>query len=315
MATPPFNPNENLPGDNDIVSQYPAVEREFRDIVEAWIVWDHSRTGDHDHVSFIDKTGEAPAGQLDIRTVWAEGTVLKTRWGVGDVQEIPIGAVGGIANSGLADMAEGTIKGRQRAIGTGDPQDLTPAQAADVIANFSTLKKGVVPQAAAADITAGKVLGAGAVFVHTGAPHVVLRDQKASGTAGGTFTSGALVTRVLQTKSYDPGSLVDLDTNRFIMDAGVYFVQWSTPGFSCGSHSSVVVNQTDADAVVIRGSSEIAPSGSQSRSHGSGIVTLAVRSSLVVQHRCQTTKATDGLGSPASFGSEIYTMVEIWKVG
>ena len=47
MATPPFNPNETLPGNTDVVSQYPGVERTFRDIVESWILFEHGRSGHH----------------------------------------------------------------------------------------------------------------------------------------------------------------------------------------------------------------------------------------------------------------------------
>jgi hypothetical protein len=47
MATPPFNPNELLPGNTDVVSQYPGVERTFRDIVESWILFEHGRSGHH----------------------------------------------------------------------------------------------------------------------------------------------------------------------------------------------------------------------------------------------------------------------------
>lgn len=47
MASPPFNPNESSPGDSDIVSQYPANERTFRDIIEDWINTEHSPSGHH----------------------------------------------------------------------------------------------------------------------------------------------------------------------------------------------------------------------------------------------------------------------------
>lgn len=47
MASPPFNPSENLPGDTDVVSQYPAIERAFRDIIESWILVEHGRAGHH----------------------------------------------------------------------------------------------------------------------------------------------------------------------------------------------------------------------------------------------------------------------------
>lgn len=47
MASPPFNPNEAVPGDNDVVSQFPAAEREFRDIIEDWINFEHDPSGHH----------------------------------------------------------------------------------------------------------------------------------------------------------------------------------------------------------------------------------------------------------------------------
>ena len=51
MATPPFLPDETKPADGDIVSQYPAVERLFRDIVESWLLIDHDTDGEHTQVT------------------------------------------------------------------------------------------------------------------------------------------------------------------------------------------------------------------------------------------------------------------------
>jgi hypothetical protein len=51
MATPPFLPDETKPGDADVVSQYPAVERLFRDIVESWLLVDHDTAGEHAQVT------------------------------------------------------------------------------------------------------------------------------------------------------------------------------------------------------------------------------------------------------------------------
>jgi len=47
MASPPFNPAETLPGDTDVVLQFPAVERAFRDIIESWLLFEHGRSGHH----------------------------------------------------------------------------------------------------------------------------------------------------------------------------------------------------------------------------------------------------------------------------
>lgn len=47
MASPPFNIAETTPGDSDIVSQFPAAERTFRDVVEDWLLTEHDTMGRH----------------------------------------------------------------------------------------------------------------------------------------------------------------------------------------------------------------------------------------------------------------------------
>ncbi len=55
MATPPFLPDESKPADADIVSQYPAVERTFRDIMETWLLVDHDTAGEHAQVTLPER--------------------------------------------------------------------------------------------------------------------------------------------------------------------------------------------------------------------------------------------------------------------
>ncbi len=50
---------------------------------------------------------------------------------------------GAVTNAKLADMAEATIKGRQAGAGTGDPQDLTAAQARTAMGLGSASTKNV----------------------------------------------------------------------------------------------------------------------------------------------------------------------------
>ena len=68
MATPPFLPDESKPADGDIVSQYPAVERLFRDITESWLLIDHDTDGKHTQVTLpelgADPTAVANTGFL-----------------------------------------------------------------------------------------------------------------------------------------------------------------------------------------------------------------------------------------------------------
>lgn len=100
---------------------------------------------------------------------------------------------------GAADMADSTIKGRAVGAGTGPQQDLTPAQAAAVIAAFvgdsgSGGVKGEVPAPAAGDAAAGKFLrasgGWAAPPTSGAAPAVEVR------TASATITIPASVTKL-----------------------------------------------------------------------------------------------------------------------
>ncbi len=65
MATAPFLPDEAKPADADIVSQYPAVERLFRDIIESWLLVDHSTDGEHSQMTLPER-GSDPTNATDI---------------------------------------------------------------------------------------------------------------------------------------------------------------------------------------------------------------------------------------------------------
>lgn len=64
MAAPPFLPDETKPGDNDVVSQFPALERAFRDIIEDWLLVDHDTAGEHAQVTLAE-LGADPTNATD----------------------------------------------------------------------------------------------------------------------------------------------------------------------------------------------------------------------------------------------------------
>lgn len=68
MASPPFNPNQALPGDSDIVSVYPAAERTFRDIVESWLLFEHGTSGHH-------KLKTDTTANIAADTTWEVGSI------------------------------------------------------------------------------------------------------------------------------------------------------------------------------------------------------------------------------------------------
>ncbi len=69
MASPPFNPNEAIPGDTDVAANFPAAERTFRDVIESWMLYEHDRTGHH---AFITDTTVNIAAD----TGWPEGALV-----------------------------------------------------------------------------------------------------------------------------------------------------------------------------------------------------------------------------------------------
>jgi hypothetical protein len=149
------------------------------------------------------------------------------------------------------------------------------------------------------------------------APDVILEDQKAQNTAGGTATSGSWVTRTLNTAVRNHGSLAALASNEFTLPAGTYYISWSAPAFFCNAVQSRLQNVTDTSTVGI-GTSEFSFNGLANgwpvRSFGSAVVTLAASKALAVQMQVGTTRATDGYGREANFGTEVFTRVEITKV-
>ncbi len=95
-ASAPFDPDETKPADSDVVSQYPAIERSFRDIIESWLVIDHDKTiGGHDQISFVDQASD-PTYASGVIGVWNNAGVLSTRVASGAItvlSSIPAGTV------------------------------------------------------------------------------------------------------------------------------------------------------------------------------------------------------------------------------
>lgn len=53
MATAPFSLNLAIPGDSDIVSQFPAVDRTHLDIINSWMKVNHNLSGTHNYATFL----------------------------------------------------------------------------------------------------------------------------------------------------------------------------------------------------------------------------------------------------------------------
>jgi hypothetical protein len=154
--------------------------------------------------------------------------------------------------------------------------------------------------------------------IQTSQPYWNIVDQKPNGTSGGTFTSGAWQTRTLNTtigtNTITGSSLL---SNQFILPSGTYRINASAPAYACDRHKIKLRNITDSSDTLIGTSESLnASTFPSNRSFLIGNFTISSQKTFEIQHRCNTTSNTFGFGVESNFGvPEIYTQVELWKIG
>jgi hypothetical protein len=177
---------------------------------------------------------------------------------------------------------------------------------------------GDVPKPAATDNT--KFLRGDATWVTVGGSAgvgtdlLIYQEQQAQNTNGGTFTSGAWQTRILNTEVTDTGGHGSVASNQITRVAGTYRIYASAPASYCQAHQTRWQNVTDATTTVVGTSEYSAISNTdlvQTRSIVDGRFTIAGTKTFELQHRCQTTRATTGLGFPANLTTEVYSTVRL----
>ena len=137
-------------------------------------------------------------------------------------------------------------------------------------------------------------------------------EQQVSGTAGGGFTAGSWVIRTLNNEIYDDIG-ISISANVFTLPAGTFVIRWAAPANQVNSHMTRLYDVTGT-VVVEYGTSANDDSGAYSSNNtsiGFAKITKASANEYRIEHRCETTKATNGLGYEASFSVEKYTTVEI----
>lgn len=142
--------------------------------------------------------------------------------------------------------------------------------------------------------------------------YVQVRDAKASGTAGGTSTSGSWLTRTLNAKD-DPGGLSALESNQMTFSPGRYYVRGFTALHASGQSMGRLYDVTRG-VTLLPGTSEYGGGGYEVKSVVRGIVTMVGGTRVEFQYRVGAGKATDGLGLAVSSGvDEVFSLIELWK--
>ena len=272
-------------------------------------------------IDAINGTGTGGSGKIIFRTAPASGTPGTAANTMASVLEVNSAGAIGVAGASYGTAGQVLVSGGSAAASSwgsvgGAFLSITNQAQGDL------LYRGASAWERVAAGTSGQVLqtkGAGQApqwVSMSSAPNVIIQDQKAQGTDGGSFNSGANRTRTLNTLVRNAGSLASLSSNQFTLPAGTYYIKWSAPALGVAEHQTLLQNVSDG-VTVQRGSNEFSNSSgtyAATFSYGSAVVTIAASKAFEIQHRCATTKANEGFGRACNFGTEIYTTVEIWLV-
>jgi hypothetical protein len=147
-----------------------------------------------------------------------------------------------------------------------------------------------------------------------------MKDVQATGTNGGTFTSGSWFERTLNTLETFPSASTNIAitgaTGAFALATGTYFLCSNAPAYRVDNHQSRLFNITGGTTEDL-GSPEFADNatqGDQTRTFINHIFTIGSSTTFSIEHQCTTTRATDGFGLAAGFDREVYTEVSIIKL-
>jgi microcystin-dependent protein len=78
MATPPFVISNAIPGDTDIVSQFPGVDRGLRDVVNTWLLVDHNNNpGGHVKLTMDQTVDPAAVTGKTVVSARTDGSLVK----------------------------------------------------------------------------------------------------------------------------------------------------------------------------------------------------------------------------------------------
>lgn len=145
-----------------------------------------------------------------------------------------------------------------------------------------------------------------------GGDYILIEDQKAQNTAGGTFTAGSWQTRALNIVLDDTGAHASLSTNQVTLDAGTYRLQASAPAYSVGRNRLRWQNISDA-ATALLGENNYTGNGTGGAALMAGRFTIATGKTFELQHRAEITVSTNGLGIESNWDTEVYAVLELVK--
>lgn len=145
-----------------------------------------------------------------------------------------------------------------------------------------------------------------------GAPDAVLEHQEASGVAAGNATSGSFQTRTLNTEVRDLPGMVTLASNEFTVDRACW-CDFEFRLFRTDDSIGRIYNVTDGVVGFYGMGGHSNGGGAYAEAVLRGGGPLLAGKTYRLEHRVTTTSNTNGMGRPTSFGTEIYSRIQLWR--
>jgi hypothetical protein len=164
--------------------------------------------------------------------------------------------------------------------------------------------------------TAGQVLTAAQMngVVDNFSDIAIFNETQASGTEGGTFTSGAWQKRTLNTTLVNNVTGCSIASSVITLTAGTYYFTGRAPAFNVLGHQLRIQNTTAATTVQL-GTVMYVSNNNTGNALVEGVVTITGSTNFELQHRCSSTVSTNGFGAAQSFGvGEVYSQLQIRRI-
>lgn len=271
-----------------------------------------------------------PAIAFDSRQLYVgDGTsnilITGTKVGDGDYVEITVSDAGltwtikdGVITANkLAALTHDRVIGRNTA-GDGTPEEVSATQILDWLAGGSaegdmlrrtTTTWQAFPRSALHNARLISGYPANPTW-HADFP-VIVQDQKANGTNGGTATAGSWFKRTLNTIVSDQNGICTLSSSVISLPQGVYRVVASAPAYLAGRHQIRLKETTAGDEYY--GQNAFAAAAVMTSATLDTVIWNATGYLWELQHRVQLTEATDGQGIACSFGNvEVYATAHFY---
>jgi hypothetical protein len=139
-----------------------------------------------------------------------------------------------------------------------------------------------------------------------------IQDQKTSGTAAQSITSGAWRTRDLNTVITNRITGSSLSTNAITLPAGTYFVIGTTEMYRGGETSVRIYQTSGTPATLLLGVNSYMGPSPDGASNPSVIGEFTISSQQTIEFQIRVNSTSNG-GTAHSFGTEVYSNICIWR--